>query len=194
MPTHKTTREEILLRCWEVIHLHGYNGSSISTLAKAAGLGKAGLLHHFGSKEGLMHAVLEFAVQYFRQYVLDVSKEDLPLEQRLEKMLRRQNRLAKIDQRGCFFTNVIMEMGQGGTYNEFLLTFYDEWRAVFSQLLANVMPVEKAREQAYLMLLQYEGAITMYKLSGEEQHLESFVQRYVDFLKIAGNEYATTRL
>lgn len=180
MPVHKTTRKDILRRCWEVINLHGYKGSSISMLAKAAGLGKAGLLHHFGSKEELMHAVLVFSMDYFRDYVLAVATdESLPLEQRLEKMLRRQNRLAKIDQRGCFFTNVIMEMGQEGIHNELLMVFYDEWKQVFAHLLGAVLPEEQAKEQAYLMLLQYEGAITMYKLSGDERHLELFVDRYV---------------
>ena len=190
MPTQKTTREDILLRCWEVINLHGYHGSSISMLAKAAGLGKAGLLHHFGSKEGLMKAVLEFAMAFFRGYVFAVAQEDLPVEQRLEKMLRRQNRLTKIEQRGCFFTNVIMEMGQDGVYNEELMAFYDEWQAVFSGLLSAVMPTAVAEEQAYLMLLQYEGSVTLYKLSGNEEHLEAFVNRYVRTLKNAQDEYA----
>ncbi|MEL6969344.1 MAG: hypothetical protein AAFO02_04165, partial [Bacteroidota bacterium] len=147
-----------------------------------------------GSKEGLMRAVLEFAMEFFRGYVLAVAQEDLPLEQRLEKMVRRQNRLAKIDQRGCFFTNVIMEMGQGGLYNTELLSFYNEWRAVFSNLLAEVMPEQEAEDQAYIMLLQYEGSITMYKLSGDEQHLEAFVYRYVNSLKTAQDEYSTTKL
>lgn len=192
MPIQKTTREDILRRCWEVINLHGYNGSSISMLAKAAGLGKAGLLHHFGSKEGLMKAVLEFAMEFFRSYVLAVADEPVPVEQRLEKMLRRQNRLAKIDQRGCFFTNVIMEMGQEGIYNDKLLAFYTEWRAVFTRLFATVMPAQEAEDQAYIMLLQYEGSITMYKLSGDEKHLEDFVNRYVVALKNAHDEYSTT--
>lgn len=192
MPIQKTTREDILRRCWEVINLHGYNGSSISMLAKAAGLGKAGLLHHFGSKEGLMKAVIAFAMEFFRSYVLKVAQEELPLEQRLEKMLRRQNRLAKIDQRGCFFTNVIMETGQDGIYNATLISFYDEWRAVFSDLLAEVMPRQLAEEQTYIMLLQYEGSVTMYKLSGDEEHLEGFVNRYVNSLKTAKDEYSTT--
>lgn len=185
MPVHKTTRKDILRRCWEVINLHGYKGSSISMLAKAAGLGKAGLLHHFGSKEELMHAVLVFSMDFFRSYVLAVADEEpLPLEQRLEKMLRRQNRLAKIDQRGCFFTNVIMEMGQEGIHNELLMAFYDEWKQTFARLLGSVLPEEKAKEQAYLMLLQYEGAITLYKLTGDEMHLESFVDRYVQILSL----------
>lgn len=37
----------------------GYGGASLSSIARAAGLGNAGLLHHFGSKAALYRAVLE---------------------------------------------------------------------------------------------------------------------------------------
>ena len=46
----------------EAIHIigeQGYRGFSINTLAKRCGLTTAGLLHHFGSKEGLLIALLE---------------------------------------------------------------------------------------------------------------------------------------
>jgi TetR/AcrR family transcriptional repressor of nem operon len=183
MPTTKTSREDILYRCWQVIHLHGYQASSVSRLAEAAGLGKAGLLHHFGSKEGLMHAVVDYAEQVFRDYVFAVTKEDLPVEQRLEKMLRRQNRLSKLDQRGCFFTNLIMETGQQGLFNKQLQAFYADWQAVLAALLSEVLPPAQAQEQAYLLLVQYEGSVALYKLSGDEQHLEKFVHRAVQLLR-----------
>lgn len=42
-----------------VIAEQGYNGSTLSSLAKHCGLSKAGLFHHFGTKDGLLMAVLE---------------------------------------------------------------------------------------------------------------------------------------
>ena len=170
-------------RCWEQFHLHGYHASSIKALADAAGLGKAGLLHHFGSKEGLMHAVIDYSIEEFRRYVISVINEELPLDQRLEKFLRRQNRLTKLHQRGCFFTNIIMETGQQGLFNETLKAFYVEWERELAGLLAEHWPAEEARERAYRLLVEYEGAVTMYKLTGDEAHLESFVHRSVAPIK-----------
>lgn len=183
MPAQKTTRTEILHACWEQFHLHGYHASSVSALAKASGLGKAGLLHHFGSKEGIMRAVIDYATKQFRRYVLSVVDEDLPLEQRLEKLLRRQNRLTKLDQRGCFFTNIIMETGQDGLFNKALQAFYQEWQAELTRLLVERWPDADARQQAYLLIVGYEGAVTMYKLTGDEAHLEALVHRAVQSLK-----------
>jgi TetR/AcrR family transcriptional regulator, transcriptional repressor for nem operon len=180
MPVTKIHKEEILHRCWEVLHLRGYNGASISMLADAAGLGKAGLLHHFGSKEALMKAVLLYAAEQFRGYVLSVAHEDLPPEQRLEKLLRRQNRVAKLERKGCFFANTALEMGSEGFFNEFLVSFFDEWQTVVSGLFATAMPESEARAAAYRLLLEYEGSVTLFKISGDTRHLENLVQRAVD--------------
>lgn len=43
----------------QIIGEKGYHGFSINDLAKRCGLSTAGLLHHFGSKEGLLVALLE---------------------------------------------------------------------------------------------------------------------------------------
>jgi TetR/AcrR family transcriptional repressor of nem operon len=192
MPVQKTSKTEILHRCWEHFHRHGYHASSISALAQASGLGKAGLLHHFGSKQALMAAVIAFAQVEFKRYVLSVVEEDLPLAQRLEKLLRRQNRLTKIDQRGCFFTNVIMETGQSGVFNSSIQAFYREWQDELSRLLAEYYPPEEADRRAYLLLIEYEGAVTLYKLSGDEAHLEQFVHRSIHPLKSARHGTSST--
>ncbi|MCO5129523.1 MAG: TetR/AcrR family transcriptional regulator [Xanthobacteraceae bacterium] len=52
-------RGEILRRAEEQFAEHGYQGASLPAIARAAGLGNAGLLHHFPSKAKLYRAVLE---------------------------------------------------------------------------------------------------------------------------------------
>lgn len=179
MPLQKIDRETLLHSCWEVIHRQGYHRTSISELAAAAGLGKAGLLHHFGSKEGLLQAVIDYALQQFRQYVLSVAGEDLPLDQRLEKLLRRQNRLAKYERRGCFFANTILELGREERFNIPLQAFYEEWQETVAGLFLEIMSPAEARLHAYRLLLEYEGAVTFYKLTDDVEHLENFVKRAV---------------
>ncbi len=185
MPVQKIDKSDLLHRCWEVFHQHGYYGTSISMLAEATGLGKSGLMHHHLSKEGLMHAVMVFAQNSFREYVLSVAGEDLPPEQRLEKLLRRQNRLAKHERRGCFFANTALETGREGLFNRYVEEAFDEWQTAVASILAAVMPPEKARDAAYRLLLEYEGAVTLYKLTGNEQHLEQMVARAVALFPVS---------
>ncbi|GAB3274175.1 TetR/AcrR family transcriptional regulator [Kineosporia babensis] len=55
----------------------GYSGTSVQTVATAVGLSKAGLLHHFPSKEALGEAVRERSHALMREAVEQVA--DLPL-------------------------------------------------------------------------------------------------------------------
>ena len=126
-----------------------------------------------------MRAVLEYAQETLRTRVFSVVQEDLPPEQRLEKMLRRQNRLAKIERQGCFFANTALETGRDGLFNEYIQSIWQEWKKAVASLLSTIMSPEAAGDMAYRLLLEYEGAIIMYKVSNEEQHLEHFVARAV---------------
>lgn len=52
-------REQILAGAITVFGEHGYAGGSIRTIAERVGVSHATLLQHFGSKEGLLTAVLQ---------------------------------------------------------------------------------------------------------------------------------------
>jgi AcrR family transcriptional regulator len=52
-------RERILREAAAVFSRLGYTGASLAEVAREADISKAGLLHHFGSKEALFAAVLE---------------------------------------------------------------------------------------------------------------------------------------
>ncbi len=54
-----TSVARILERAEERFAAGGFGGASLSSIAKAAGLGNPGLLHHFPSKAALYRAVLE---------------------------------------------------------------------------------------------------------------------------------------
>lgn len=179
MPVKKIDKQELLRRCWEVFNRHGYHGTSVSMLAEATGLGKSGLMHHHLSKESLMRAVMSYAQETLRSTVFPVAQEDLPPEQRLEKLLRRQNRLVKMERQGCFFANTALETGRDGLFNEAIQSIWDEWKQVVAGILSAIMPPAEAADTAYRLLLEYEGAIIMYKVTHDAQHLEQFVGRAV---------------
>ena len=179
MPVKKIDKQELLHRCWEVFNRHGYHGTSVSMLAEATGLGKSGLMHHHLSKESLMRAVLEYAQETLRSTVFSVLQEELPPEQKLEKMLRRQNRLVKMERQGCFFANTALETGRDGLFNKPIQVIWEEWKKTVASILREIMPAAEADQTAYRLLLEYEGAIIMYKISNEVEHLEQFVARAV---------------
>ncbi|MFH5824756.1 TetR/AcrR family transcriptional regulator [Georgenia sp. AZ-5] len=52
-------RERILHEAFDLFARRGYSATSLNDVARAADISKAGLLHHFESKEALFSAVLE---------------------------------------------------------------------------------------------------------------------------------------
>ena len=52
-------REQIVTAATELFSRVGYRHATVLELAQAAGISRTGLLHHFGSKEALLEAVLE---------------------------------------------------------------------------------------------------------------------------------------
>jgi AcrR family transcriptional regulator len=64
-------REEILMAATELIAVSGFDGVPLEAFATASGMTKAGLLHHFSSKENLLIAVLE------RRDLLDEAAAEL---------------------------------------------------------------------------------------------------------------------
>lgn len=178
MPVQKIEKNDFLLRCWEVFHLNGYYNTSMQNLATATGLRKAGLYHHYPTKEDLMRRVMEFALEQFKAYVLAVADEtDLPPGQRLEKLLRRHKKLATLHRRGCFFANIALETGRENLFNDVIKTAMTDWADAVGRILSEFMPVDTARQVALRLIMEYEGAVLFYKMTGEQQYLEDFVTR-----------------
>ncbi len=49
------------MAAWDLFHEHGIAGASVDDILKASDTGKSQFYHYFGSKEGLVHAMLEEA-------------------------------------------------------------------------------------------------------------------------------------
>src|SRR5881409_1823168 len=81
------TRDRVFEIAAEVFHRKGYDNTSMSDVAMAAGLTKAGLYHHVSSKESLLYTVLDSGLDLTEAYVIrPLAGISDPLE-RLETMI-----------------------------------------------------------------------------------------------------------
>jgi TetR/AcrR family transcriptional repressor of nem operon len=194
MSLKQTKIDGFLLQCWEVFHLNGYHHTSMQDLANATGLQKAGLYHHFPTKQALMDRVIEFARAQFRSYVLSVADDlSIPPEQRLEKMLRRNKRLATLHRRGCFFANIALETGREALFNDILHDTLLEWKQCLTKIMEAFFPTAEAEIKAQRLIMEYEGAVLFYKISGDENYLEDFVNRSVQALGFTSHKLHSIR-
>ena len=176
VPVTKISRDALLELTWALLHRQGYHATSIADVARVAGISKPGALHHFKSKAGMMHAVLAWARERYRGYVLSAFAKTghrpdgttWTLEARLAEVVRRQFHLATLHgDAGCFFGNAILETGGGGPFGEALRGFYDDWIAAAATALAERFDEARARQLADQLFAGYQGTILLYKLDGD---------------------------
>ena len=129
-----------------------------------------------------MRAVLGYARTAYKTYVLDVAKEDRPLEERMLKMLRRQAKLASIEQRGCFFANTILETNQRHPFQPELKHFYQDWLDGMSSMLEERFDPAEAKERAYRYFIDYEGSMLLHQLDSDPGHMMRLEQRVIEQL------------
>ena len=185
MPLQKTDRQTILADCWRTFHARGYRAASIQELARSAGLGKAGLLHHFGSKEELMRAVLDFATTYYTERILAPLNDPSTgaPRARFRTFMERHLKLSRISGAGCFFANTTLETGVEGTFGPELLNYHKLWTAATLRFIAENLPhVTRPEELCELLFTGYQGSVLLYKLHRDEAYLERMVERNLNFL------------
>ena len=83
MKTSEKTREAYLRAMAAHVLDHGLIGASLRPLAKAAGTSDRMLIYHFGSKDGLMAALLELLAADFTK-LLDGALPEAPMPSRRE--------------------------------------------------------------------------------------------------------------
>jgi len=92
----------------EVFHRKGYDNTSMSDVASAAGLTKAGLYHHVASKESLLYTILDSGLDMTESYVVKPLEEIADPLQRLKTMIDLHLRLV-LEERNLQVTGLLHE-------------------------------------------------------------------------------------
>src|SRR5215510_3940611 len=92
----------------EVFHRKGYDSTSMSDVASAAGLTKAGLYHHVSSKESLLFSVLDSGLDLTESYVVKRLEQISDPLDRLKTMIDLHLRLV-LEERNLEVTGLLHE-------------------------------------------------------------------------------------
>src|SRR4051812_22675195 len=92
----------------EVFHRKGYDNTSMSDVAEAAGLTKAGLYHHVSSKESLLFTVLDSGLDLTESYVMKPLDRIADPVERLKTMIDLHLRLV-LEERNLEVTGLLHE-------------------------------------------------------------------------------------
>ena len=160
-------RARILDEAEHLIHLHGFQGTSLEEIASRCKMTKANLLHHFRSKEELGLAVLDYKIDCYRRRSLEslFAPGRAPREAVADLFakaasLHRENGCRA----GCFIGNIALEMSDlNPRFRERAAAFFEEWTVRLAGLLERPgrPPARPPRETAEAVLSLYEGAVML---------------------------------
>jgi AcrR family transcriptional regulator len=102
------TRNRVFEVAAEVFHRKGYDNTSMSDVATAAGLTKAGLYHHVTSKESLLYTVLDLGLDLTESYVMKPLEAITDPLERLKTMIELHLRLV-LEERNLEVTGLLHE-------------------------------------------------------------------------------------
>lgn len=165
-------RERILQQAEHVIHLKGYNGASLETIATACDMSRANLLHHYGSKAELALAVLDYKIEDFTtRRVTPLCAQSEP-EVAIEQMFL--DAAAFFDgngcKAGCFIGNIALEMSDADEkFREPVGRFFSAWTRSMTECLERCRaagyfrPSLDPQAAAEALVSLYEGAILQAK-------------------------------
>jgi len=82
------TREDILEAAAQVFRQKGFHGASMADIAEAVNLQKASLYHHVSSKQEILLAILDRALELLLDRISAITVQDIPSDKKLQCMVR----------------------------------------------------------------------------------------------------------
>lgn len=82
------TRDDILDAAAQVFRQKGFHGASMADIAETVQLQKASLYHHVSSKQEILLALLDRALEMLFEQIELIAKQPLPADEKLRQMVR----------------------------------------------------------------------------------------------------------
>ncbi len=158
MTKQSNPKQRLLETASELFYSQGYNNTGINQVIDEAGVAKASLYHHFGSKEELCIAYLEAKHKnWFEEVNQFIRSEDNPKEKILASFDFLEETSKRDNFRGCSFLNILSEVPAASERiaNE-VAGHKSKLRSFFKELL-NVADPQGNADTIYLL---FEAAIT----------------------------------
>jgi TetR/AcrR family transcriptional repressor of nem operon len=195
----KSTREVVIEAATRLVHLKGYQNTSVDDVLSASGVGKGNFYHYFKSKEDLGYAILDRVVDAFIERALEPCFAD-PDGARLAQIRCFLGRVreAQRDRHcvgGCMFGNLAAELSDVHEgFRSRLAEVFARWRARLARALeeaqrrGELSPEARPDAVAHFLIASLEGAMLLAKLTKDIAVMDRCVEemnRYLSQYEIA---------
>lgn len=134
MPAALASRDEIIDRLFTVFRDRGFEGTSLTELSRATGLGKSSLYHYFPQgKEQMAEAVLGRAEALIDNAILGVAQGPEALKVRIRKIVATLEQIYGGGRTSCVLAHLATS-GIGSVARESLRKSFEHWIDAISKL------------------------------------------------------------
>ena len=169
--------QKAIIKLIPVFRKYGYEGTTLSMLSQASGLGKASLYHHFPKgKEEMASAVFDYVGSCFRDTVLKpLSNEGEPVE-RIEAMANNLQEFYDNGRNACFLA--IMSFGEADNlFHDLVKQRLQTWINTLSQVLIEAgIESDRAKERSTEAIMQIQGALILVRILGNVTIFETVIE------------------
>ena len=168
MTDRSVAKDALLPALTETFRRHGYDGANLATLARATGLQKASLYHHFpGGKQAMAEAVLDAVAAEFEAKIFAPLGGADPLPLRLTAMVRALGTNFEGGASPGLFT-VLAEGPQRDLFAPRKARFYGRWISSLGGALAGSgQSLEESVRRAADVVTAIEGALVLLRGLGD---------------------------
>jgi TetR/AcrR family transcriptional repressor of nem operon len=189
------TRARIVKSAFQLFHEQGYHATGVATILREADVNAGSLYHFFASKDALLVAVLEYALDLLRPAVMDPAERRSrdPLERVFELLQQyREGMHARGCKMGCPIGNLALEVADDNAPARRLIhKNFENWiRAVGKWLDDAGGRLPRALDRAQLarfVLTVLEGGIMQARAAGNLSPFDESVAQlrsYFDALQV----------
>jgi TetR/AcrR family transcriptional regulator, transcriptional repressor for nem operon len=191
----RSTREAILEAASRLIHVHGYNHTSLDDVLRESGVGKGNFYYYFKSKEDLGYAILDQVIDSFLERTLEPCFSD-PEGQALTQIRCFLDRILEAQRAsncvgGCPLGNLAAELSDVHEgFRGRLAMVFATWRERLTDVLRAAQSrgtVEAACQPeavADFLVASLEGAILLTKLTKHITVMEQCVAETKRYLSL----------
>jgi len=195
----RQTREAILDAATELMHLKGYQATTLDDVLRESGVGKGNFYYHFKSKEDLGYAILDQIIASFLSRTVEPCFSDVSTPRLAQIRCFLDRVLAAQRQRncvgGCALGNLASELSDVHEgFRARLSGVFSAWKERLTGALVDAQAGGSVRADcrpeavAEFLVASLEGAILMTKLTKDIVVMERCVEelkRYLTLYEVA---------
>ena len=191
----RSTHEAILEAATRLMHVRGYQNTSLDDVLRESGVGKGNFYYHFRSKEDLGYAILDQLVAGFLERTLEpcFSAPDVARVSQircfLDRVLEAQRQRNCVG--GCAMGNLASELSDVHEgFRERLASVFTAWKGrlttalVEAQERGEVVAACRPDSVAHFLVAGLEGAILLSKVSKDITVMEQCVSELKHYLTL----------